>query len=314
MRKYLLVPAAALAVLLVSAALSRAAEEPKEGLEVGNKFPHYDTFAATTIDGKDIKLSDYKGKLLFVDFWASWCGPCRGELPYLVIVQNTYAGDKFAIVGISLDQKISELRAMAGELGMKYPQICDEKGWQSAYAKMFDVSAIPTNFLLDANGIILAKDMRGLSVAGHVAKALGRDEPVVYYAEAMDYLTSTEKPDLQKALDLADKALKANPDEPEFHFLVAQIKAAANDSAAAIEQYVSGLAHADALPVFMPALFAYYSLGQLYFAGGDTQKAVETIDKAIAAINALDESQKGTYTPYVPELEKVKAQWTGAKH
>ena len=314
MRTYLLVPVAALALLLVSSACSKGADEPKEGLEVGNKFPHYDTFAATTIDGKDIKLTDYKGKLLFVDFWASWCGPCRGELPYLVIVQNTYVGDQFAIVGISLDQKISELRAMGEELGMKYPQICDEKGWQSHYAKMFDISAIPTNFLLDANGIILAKEMRGLSVAGHVAKALGRDEPVVHYAEAMDYLTSTEKPDLQKALEMVNEALKASPDEPEFHFLAAQIEAAANDSAAAVEHYVTGLAHADALPVFMPALSAYYRLGQLYFAGGDTQKAVETIDKAIAAINALDEAQKSTYAPYVPELEKVKAQWTAGEH
>jgi thiol-disulfide isomerase/thioredoxin len=314
MRRALLIPMAVLAFVLAAAACSRGADEPKEGLEVGDKFPHYDTFAAATIDGKDIKLTDYKGKLLFVDFWASWCGPCRTELPYLVIVQNTYVGDQFAIVGISLDQQISQLRAMADELGMKYPQICDEKGWQSRYAKMFDVSAIPTNFLLDASGVILAKDMRGLSVAGHVAKALGRDEPVVHYAEAMDYLTSTEKPDLQKALEMVTKAIEADPEEPQFHFLAAQINAEAGNSAAAIEHFVTGLEHADSLPVFMPALFAYYSLGQLYFAGGDSQKAIETIDKAIAAINALDEGQKSTYDRYVPELEKVKAQWTGATH
>jgi len=314
MRTHLIVKAVAVACLLAVVGCSKAANESepaevKEGLEVGNKFPHYGTFAAKTIDGKQLKLSDYKGRLLFIDFWASWCGPCLTELPYLKVVQDTYVGDEFAILGISLDQKISDLRAMAGGLGLEYPQLCDEKGWQSKYATMFSIRSIPTNFLLDGDGIIVAKDLRGLSVAGQVAKGLGRDEAVVHYAEAMEYLTASGKPDVDKAKAELDKAIKADPEQPEFHFLAAQMSLQAKDFDSAVEHFETGLEHRDRLPVFFPALSAYVGLGHAHLQNGDKDKAVKAIEDVIEAINALDDDEKEPYARYLPQLKQLKADW-----
>ncbi len=314
MRKHLIIRAVAIACLLAMAGCSKAANESepgkaKEGLEVGNKFPHYDTFAAKTIDGKQLKLSDYKGTLLFIDFWASWCAPCLTELPYLKVVQDTYVGDEFTILGISLDQRISDLREMAEGLGLEYPQLCDEKGWRSKYATTFSIRSIPTNFLLDGDGIIVAKNLRGLSVAGQVAKGLGRDEAVVHYAKAMDHLTSSRTPDMEKAKAELDKALEADPEQPEFHFLAAQMSLQAKDFDAAIEHFETGLEHRDKLPVFLPALYAYVGLGHAHLQNGDKDKAVKAIEDVIEAINALDDDEKEPYARYLPQLKQLKADW-----
>lgn len=314
MRKHLIIQVAAIACLLVAVGCSKAADESesaevKEGLEVGNKFPRYDTFAAKTIDGKQLKFSDYKGTLLFIDFWASWCDPCRTELPYLKIVQDTYVGDEFAILGISLDQKISDLRAMAKGFGLEYAQLCDEKGWQSEYVTMFSIRGIPTNFLVDGDGIIVAKNLRGLSVAGQVAKGLGRDEAVVHYAEAIDYLASSGKPDVKKAMAQLDKAIEGDPEQPEFHFLAAQMSLEAKDVDAAIKHYETGLKHRDKLPVFLPALYAYVGLGHAHLQSGDKDKAVKAIEDVIEAINALDDEEKEPYARYLPQLKQLKADW-----
>jgi thiol-disulfide isomerase/thioredoxin len=309
MRKLLSIGVAVFVLSVFGAACSKAADEPKEGLEVGDRFPHYDTFAAKTIDGEDITFNSHKGSLLFIDFWASWCGPCREELPYLAIVQSKYAGDKFGIIGISLDKSIDSLREMAKEFGLTYSQICDGKVWQSEYAKMYGVQSIPTNFLLDGNGVILAKDMRGLVAEGEVAKALGLDNPIVKYTEALEYLMSTEKPDLDKALGMLDKALEGDPEQPEFHFMAARLQFAKGDAEKATEHLEAGLKHKDKLPVFMPALQAYVMLGRGRLDAGDKDGAVEMIDEAIKAINALDEKKKEAYSPYIEQLEQLKEQW-----
>ena len=321
MRKLLGVGVAVFIVSVLIAAYSWAAaetaggpaDEPKEGLEVGDRFPHYETFAAKTIDGADITFKSHKGSPLLIDFWASWCGPCRGELPYLAAVQTKYVGDKFAIIGISLDKSIDDLRAMAKEFGLTYPQICDGKVWESEYATMYSVQSIPTNFLLDGNGVILAKDMRDLAVEGHVAKALGIDSPTVHYANAVGLVSSQEKPDFDKAIGLVDKALEGAPDQPEFHFLAAQIMLAKGDTEKATEHLEAGLTHKDKLPVFMPALQAYVTLGQIRLGAGDKDGAVAMIDEAIKAINALKEDQKEAYSPYIEKLEQLKEQWKSGK-
>jgi thiol-disulfide isomerase/thioredoxin len=319
MRSLLIMSAVTVTLLMLGTACSKAADEPaangpKEGLEVGDTFLHYDTFKATTIDGKELKLADYKGRLLFIDFWASWCPPCRDELPYLTLVEDEYVGDKFAVVGISLDTSLDALRAMAKEQHLDYPQICDEKGWKSAYAQMFSIRSIPTNFLLDGDGKILAKDLRGLFVDGFVARALGLDTPVVHYVETMEYLQSTKEPDIAKALEMINKALEGDAERPEFNFMAADLYSASGDAEEAIKHYETGLEHKDKLPVFTPALRAYYGLGHTYLHEGETDKALAAIDAAIAAINALDDAQKEIYKPYIPELEKIKADWASGEH
>jgi thiol-disulfide isomerase/thioredoxin len=310
MRKSLSVLMGAVCALVLTTACSKAADEPEEGLEVGNKFLHYDTFSTTTIDGKEIELTDYKGKLLFIDFWSSWCAPCKTELPYIKVVHETYGGDEFAVLGISLDNSLDDLRDMANDYGVTYPQICDRKGWQSQYAAMFNIRSIPTNFLLDGSGVIIAKNLRGLALQGRVAKALGRDDPAIHYTEAMDYLQQTKEPDFEKALELVDKAIEADPERPEYRFLAAALHMGAQNNEKAIEHYKIGLNHKDALPGFASAMMAYARLSHLYKMSGQTGKAIEVLDEAIAAINALPDDEKRTFERAIPQIERLKTEWS----
>ncbi len=309
MRRSLVIFVGAVCALVLGAACSKAADEPKEGLEVGNKFLHYDTFSATTIDGDQLKLTDYKGKLLFIDFWASWCAPCKGELPYIQIVHDTYGGDDLGVLGISLDGSFDDLRRMADDYGLTYPQICDKKRWQSAYAAMFSIRSIPTNFLLDGNGVIIAKNLRGLGVQGHVAKALGRDDPAVHYVDAVEYLEQTDDPDPDKALEILAKAIEADPERAEYHFLAGMIHLGAGHDDKAIEHFRTCLDHKDALPEFGTAMMVYARLSHLYKKSGEIDKAMEVLDGAIAAINALPAHEKQTYERAIPQIERLKAEW-----
>ncbi|SEW52280.1 TlpA disulfide reductase family protein [Chitinophaga arvensicola] len=110
--------------------------------------------------GTAVTLSSFRGKYVLVDFWASWCGPCREENPYLVKVYQEYGGKDFQIIGISLDsQKAPWLKAIA-EDGLKWLHLSDLKGPRNEVAKQYDVRAVPQNFLIDPNGVIIAKNLR----------------------------------------------------------------------------------------------------------------------------------------------------------
>ncbi len=121
-------------------------------------------FTQTDDKGNEFKLSSLKGKYVLVDFWASWCGPCRAENPHLLKAYNELKNKKFEVVGVSLDEtKAAWLNAVKQD-GMPWIQVSDLKGFKSELAVKYGISAIPQNFLVNPEGVIIAKDLRGEDV------------------------------------------------------------------------------------------------------------------------------------------------------
>ncbi len=113
--------------------------------------------------GQPVSLSSFKGKYVLIDFWASWCGPCRAENPTVVKVYNKYKDKDFTILGVSLDrpgQKEKWLKAIHDD-GLTWTHVSDLKFWDNEVAKLYDIKAIPTNFLVDKNGKIIARNIEG---------------------------------------------------------------------------------------------------------------------------------------------------------
>ncbi len=135
-------------------------------------------FEVKMMDGKTVKFpGDYKGKIVMLDFWATWCGPCMGEVPGLVEVYNKFHGAGFDVLGISLDQKDSadKVKSVTGEHGMTWPQVYDGKFWDAEIAQMYVIRGIPAAFLVDGDtGKIVAAggSLRGDSLDETVKKAL----------------------------------------------------------------------------------------------------------------------------------------------
>lgn len=140
--------------------------------EIGKKAPD---FSGPTPDGKTVTLKEVMGKVTIIDFWASWCGPCRKENPNVVALYNEYHDKGLNIIGVALDKEgDSDKWKQAIEADkLTWPQVSNLKYWNDPIAKKYNIQSIPAIYILDSNGIIVAKDLRGDQLKAKVKELLG---------------------------------------------------------------------------------------------------------------------------------------------
>jgi peroxiredoxin len=122
--------------------------------------------------GKKVKISDFKGKYTLVDFWASWCGPCRGENPNVVAAYNKFKNRNFTILGVSLDEDTEAWKTAIQQDGLTWEQMSDLKGWESAAVEAYRFNGIPYNVLISPEGDILESNLRGEDLHNYLDKVL----------------------------------------------------------------------------------------------------------------------------------------------
>jgi peroxiredoxin len=129
-------------------------------------------FSGDDVQGKMISLSSFRGRFVLVDFWASWCGPCRLENPSIVKAYHQFHDRGFDILGVSLDDNRDDWLKAIKKDKLDWTQVSDLKGWKAATADLYGVKAIPMNFLLDKNGTIVAKGLRGEELTNKLTELL----------------------------------------------------------------------------------------------------------------------------------------------
>jgi peroxiredoxin len=148
-----------------------AARKIQASLVVGASFPD---FNEKDIDGKPLSIANYKGKVVLIDFWATWCPPCRIELPNILATYKKYHDQGFEVIGISLDANRQQLDKFLKDQKLPWPQYNDGKFWDTKLVLKYGVSQVPTTFLLDRNGTIIARNSRGDDLEAAVAKIFAK--------------------------------------------------------------------------------------------------------------------------------------------
>lgn len=160
------------AAIIVLCSFSRVSAQSAV-LEIGNKSPE---ISLPSPKGDTIRLSSFKGKMVLIDFWATWCAPCVQEQSDLKRLYARYKnsrftnGNGFEIFGVSLDAKKPDWEDFVRKQSINWTQVSDLKFWRSPVAKTYNIQELPYNLLIDANGVILGKNLHGADLENGIAK------------------------------------------------------------------------------------------------------------------------------------------------